>query len=307
MKNSLTPPFLKPGDSVAIVATARKISTREIEPAIEILKSKGYKVVLSKNLFKENNQFSGTDKQRTQDLQNALNNTHIKAIFVARGGYGTARILDELDYTQFIKEPKWIIGFSDITALLMDVYEKTKIKTIHGPMPLTFKWDKNSLDQTFSALSGKQVQIRYRSNNMLNQLGTVKAKLVGGNLSVLYSSASTLKKSFSKPYILFLEDLDEYLYHIDRMMLALKRGGYLKNMVGLVCGSFSEMKDNTIPFGTNAQQIISNYLPKTCVAIAFDFPSGHDKINLPIIIGSETILSVTKKEVLFLQHQNQKF
>jgi muramoyltetrapeptide carboxypeptidase len=301
MKKNLIPNFLKPGDTVTIIATARKVSYREIEPAIEFLKQKDFKVILSKNLFKESYQFSGTDKQRARDLQLALDNPKINAIFIARGGYGTARILDQLDYSKFINHPKWIIGFSDITALLMDVYEKTKIQTLHGPMPLTFNWDKTSLHQTILALNGESINYNISNKNKLNKLGTTKAVLIGGNLSVLYSNISTLKKSFSKPYILFIEDLDEYLYHIDRMILALKRGGYLNNMTGIVCGSFSEMKDNTIPFGFDAEQIIRNYLPDSCKVAAFDFPSGHQKINLPIKIGAVATLRVTKKEVDFFQ------
>jgi muramoyltetrapeptide carboxypeptidase len=301
MKKNLIPSSLKNGDVVTLVATARKVSPEDIMPAVSFLESKGFKVILSKNLFKEYNQFSGTDKQRTQDLQNALNNTNIKAIFIARGGYGTARIIDELDYTQFKKQPKWIIGFSDVTALLLDVYEKTKIETIHGPMPLTFSWDKNSTEQIISVLSRKEIQIKYANKNKLNKIGEAKATVIGGNLSVINSTLSTLKKSFSKPYILFIEDLDEYLYHIDRMMLALKRGGYLNNMIGIVCGSFSEMKDNTIPFGFGAEHIIRSYLPDSCTVAAFDFPSGHQKINLPVKIGAVATLRVTKKQVEFFQ------
>jgi len=301
MKKNLTPNFLKPGDAVTIIATARKVNQAEIKPAIDFLKKQGFEILLAKNLFKEYNQFSGTDKQRIHDLQSALNNPKIKAIFIARGGYGTARILDEIDYSKFLKHPKWIIGFSDITALLMDVYEKTNIQTLHGPMPLTFSWDKNSLHQTIYTLFGQSINYKFPNNNKLNKQGSIKALLIGGNLSVIYANISNLKKSFSKPYILFLEDLDEYLYHIDRMMLALKRGNYLNNMVGLVCGSFSEMKDNAVPFGLSAEQIICNYLPSSCIASTFDFPSGHQKINLPIKIGAITNLNVTKKKVLFSQ------
>jgi muramoyltetrapeptide carboxypeptidase len=301
MKKNLIPNFLTSGDTVTIIATARKVNKTEIEPAIEFLKQQGFKVILSKNLFKECNQFSGTDKQRASDLQLALDNPKINAIFIARGGYGTARILDQLDYSNFSNHPKWIIGFSDITSLLMDVHEKTKIQTLHGPMPLTFNWDKTSLHQTILALKGKSINYNIPNKNKLNKLGKAKAVLIGGNLSVLYSNSSTIKKTFSKPYILFIEDLDEYLYHIDRMMLALKRAGFLNNMIGLACGSFSQMKDNTIPFGFSAEQIISSYLPPSCTVAAFDFPSGHQKTNWPIKIGAVASLTVTKKEVNFYQ------
>lgn len=295
------PKFLKKGDKILICATARKVEKLDLEFAIKTIEGQGFEVELSQNLFSSHNQFSGTDNQRLNDLQTALDDPSIRAIFIARGGYGTARIIDNLDYSKFIKSPKWVIGFSDITSLLMDIYEKTGICSIHGPMPMTFSWDKKSTDSIFDLLRGEKQNLNLKSENQLNLEGIAEGVLVGGNLSVLYSVSETLQKSFSKPFILFLEDLDEYLYHIDRMMLALKRANKLKNLQGLICGSFTEIKDNTIPFGLNALEIIKSYMPVSTKCMVFDFQSGHSPQNSPLIVGKKSVLMFKDFKVSFVQ------
>lgn len=288
------PPFLNQNDKVCLLSTARKVSETEIKPAIEILKSWGLEVSLGKNLFEVENQFAGTDEMRLSDLQTAMNDAEIKAMFCARGGYGTPRIIDSLDWSEFKKHPKWIVGFSDVTVLL-NAAQNEGVCSLHAPMLLFF--DKPEYQVSISALKqtlfGEKLAIS-ASSNVLNKLGTAKGILVGGNLSLIVNNIGTQSAFQSEGKILFLEDIDEYLYHIDRMMLQLKRAGVFSKLAGLVIGHFSDMKDNAIPFGETAYQIIARNVAEYDFPVAFGFQIGHDVQNMPVVVGAHYILDVNE-------------
>ena len=247
----ITPPYLKHGDSVGIVATARKITKKELEPALQILTSWGLKAILGATIGAEDHQFAGSDELRRQDFQFMMDHPDIKAIWCARGGYGTVRMVDGLDFSAFIENPKWVIGYSDITVLHSHIHN-LGMETLHAQMPLEIE---NKTQETAGSLQkvlfGNQYAIECPSNSKLNRKGVAQGRLVGGNLSVLYSIVVSPSDINMKGKILFIEDLDEMLYHIDRMMQNLKRSGVLKNLGGLIVGGMSDMRDNTIPFGKN--------------------------------------------------------
>ena len=289
-----TPPYLKQGDTIGIVATARKISLEEIRPAVRLLESWGLNVRLGGNLFYEDNQYAGTDSERVADLQSMLDDNTVRAILCARGGYGSVRIIDRIDFTKFSNNPKWIIGYSDVTVLHSHIHSLFGIETLHGTMPLDFTG--NETEATLSlkkALFGEDMCYTVPLHS-LNKRGIASGTLVGGNLSILYSLRGTVSDIDTEGKILFIEDLDEYLYHIDRMMINLKRGGKLEKLKGLIVGGMTDMHDNTIPFGKSAHEIILDAVKEYSFPVCFDFPAGHLKEkNLAIILGREVELSVS--------------
>jgi muramoyltetrapeptide carboxypeptidase len=293
------PKYLKVGDVVAIIATARKITKEEIIPVVDYLESFGLKVVLGKNLFNEYNQFSGTDEQRADDLQWALDSQSIKAVFVARGGYGTYRIIDKVNFNEFIKFPKWIIGYSDITVL-HHVIHQLGIESIHATMPINFFKHKEATLSLMNALFGKHQGIK-AFNHPLNKPGQANGIMVGGNLSLIYALSGTNFDIDTKGKILFLEDLDEYLYHIDRMMMQLKHSGKLKHLKALMIGGMTDMKDNAIPFGKSAEEIIIDVVSEYDYPVCFNVPAGHIDENLAMFFGREIELNVSaiKTEISF--------
>ncbi len=281
----IRPPFLKKGDKVAIIAPARKVSYHEMEKAIEIITAYGLDVVYTDNLFLQDNQFAGNDSNRTFELQHALDNEDIKAVFFARGGYGSIRIIDGLDFTKFISNPKWLVGYSDITVFLNHVVTNFGIETLHATMPINFHENtKTSLSSLFDVLFGKLPKYEFKSHK-LNKAGKVVGELIGGNLSVIYSMLGSNSLPDTTGKILFIEDLDEYLYHIDRMMMGLKRAGILSNLAGLLVGDITKMNDNIIPFGKSAEEIIFDAVAEFEYPVCFNFPAGHIDNNLAIIIG----------------------
>ena len=296
----IRPEYLKTGDAVIIVSTARKVSKHEIKPAIDLLTSWGLNVQTGKNLYKSYNQFAGTDEERLGDLQRALNSKTVKAILFARGGYGTVRITDRLEWKRFVKDPKWLIGFSDLTVLHAHVHRNCGIQSLHAPMAFSLgSLNANCLNVYKETLFGSP--LRYSLSKLPanlekhNRKGKAKGRLVGGNLSVLYSITGSLSDMDTDGKILFLEDLDEYLYHIDRMMMNLKRAGKLKGLAGLIIGGMNDMKDNTIPFGKTAEEIIREAVDEYTYPVFFGFPAGHLPNNYPLIMGSEVTLNVTEK------------
>lgn len=298
-KTNIIPPFLKQGDKVAIIATARKITIDEIQPAIDLLKSWGLIPIIGNSIGTQHFQFADTDQQRATDLQFFLDAPDIKAIWCARGGYGTARIIDQLSWQAFCTYPKWVIGYSDITALQAHIWQQTKIATIHASIPV------NIIGNTPQAIESLRLTLfgnipSYTLNaHQLNRQGTCKGTLIGGNLSVLYSIIGTKSALQAQNGILFIEDLDEYLYHIDRMMLSLYRSGFLAKLKGLVVGAMSDMKDNNIPFGSNAYEIIAQYVRNYDFPVLFDFPAGHIPNNNAIVIGKPYKLQIdTQKAIL---------
>lgn len=288
-------PFLKPGDTIGIVACARKVKREELAPAIKLFESWELKVVFGKNLFNEDNQFSGTDDERAQDLQSMLDNPEVKAIISARGGYGTMRIIDKIKWSGFVKNRKWICGFSDITVLHSHVHSHFDIPTLHSIMPITIPTSTPEAIESFRrALFGEKLKYNYvnADHELLQRNGNAKGQLVGGNLSLLYALNGSRSDIDTYGKILFIEDLDEYLYHIDRMMISLKRAGKLKHLKGLIVGGMSDMRDNTIPFGKTAEQIIAEAVGEYNYPVCFDFSCGHIKDNRTLILGAEVELEV---------------
>ena len=253
----LTPDYLKKGDTIAIVATAKRLEQNEIDGAIQLIRSWGLKVKLGRHLYDSFHQFAGTDNQRTSALQEVLDDDQIKAVIFARGGYGTARIIDEIDWTKFVEHPKWLCGFSDLTVLHSHVYHHLNIETLHSTMPIFFKNGEPNAgsDSLKNALFGNQHTLEWESHE-LNRIGYSAGPIVGGNLSVLYSITGTPSQMDYTGKILFLEDLCENLYHLDRMMMQLKRGNHLSELNGLVVGQFTDMEDNEVSFGKTANEII---------------------------------------------------
>lgn len=288
----IQPPFLKKGDKVAIVSTARKISKRELIYSINVLKDWGLEVVLGESLFSEDCQFAGSDEDRINDFQRALDDLTIKAIICARGGYGTVRIIDKIDFSQFNISPKWVVGYSDVTVLHSHIATHVKGCSIHATMPINFESNTSqALDSLKNSLFGEQMEYVVESN-VMNRLGACSGKLLGGNLSILYSLMGSISSINTDGCILFLEDLDEYLYHVDRMMQNLKRSGMLDNLAGLVVGGMSDMNDNSIPFGKSAEEIILEAVTDYDYAVAFGFPAGHIDDNRALYINKKANLVV---------------
>jgi len=290
-------PYLKQNDKVAVVATARKISAEELAFAIATIKAWGLQPVLGKNIFAIENQFAGSDKQRAEDLQWAINDDEIKAVIIARGGYGTVRLVDAVDFTKLKSNPKPIIGYSDVTVLHSHIHTYIGIPTLHATMPINFDKNAEAVETLRKCLFGESVSYQFGSNP-LNKNGEVTGVLVGGNLSLLYALSGTASDIDTKDKILFLEDLDEYLYHIDRMMLNLKRSGKLANLKALVIGGFTDMKDNTVPFGKKAEEIILDAVKEYDFPVCFNFPAGHVDRNLALCFGREISLKISKTNCL---------
>ena len=287
----IKPPSLNKGDTIGIVAPARKINFEELEFAIKTIESWGLKVKLGKNIFGSDYQFSGTDEERTADLQRMLDDTSVKAILCARGGYGTLRIIDFLDFTSFKKTPKWIIGYSDITVLHSHIHTNFEIETLHATMPINFSKDAESVETLRKCLFGEKLSYIFETHP-LNKKGNAEGIIIGGNLSLIYALTGSCSDINTDNKILFIEDLDEYLYHIDRMMLNLKRSGKLKNLAALIVGGISDMKDNTIPFGKTAEEIIFDSVKEYNYPVCFNFPSGHTSKNFALPLGSKVKLQI---------------
>ena len=293
----LRPSYLQKGDSVYVLSTAKKISLDEVMPAIKIYESWGLKVVLGKTIGAAFNQFAGTDELRKLDLQTAINNANIKAIMCARGGYGTVRIMDDLNFDAFMKHPKWVVGFSDITFLHTHICNAIGIQCLHAQMPIQFENSTPSAIETLrKELFGEKNEYVIDPHE-LNREGKIEGILIGGNLSILYSITGTKSGINTDRKILFLEDLDEYLYHIDRMMMNLKRSGKLHGLAGMIVGGFTDMHDNKIPFGKNAYQIIAEHVSEYSFPVCFNFPAGHIQNNCALVIGKKYSFEVTANQV----------
>ncbi|WP_394345154.1 S66 peptidase family protein [Flavobacterium zepuense] len=286
------PPYLTKGDTVGILATARKIDKETIDPAIKLLKSWGLNVVVGKTVGLDNNQLAGQDWQRATDFQEMLDNPAISAIWCAKGGYGTVRMIDRIDFTKFKKKPKWFIGFSDATVLHSHI-NNMDIATLHGIMAISAAHATPDAVETFrKSLFGEKLAYNIPAHKF-NKPGKATGELVGGNLSVLYSIVGSRSEVDYKGKILFIEDLDEYLYHIDRMMMNLERNGYFKNVKGIIIGGMTKMRDNDIPWGHDALEIIQDITKEYNIPICFNFPAGHIQDNRALIFGKEITLDVT--------------
>lgn len=293
-KKMITPPYLKKGDTIAIVATARKNIDDNLKPAISWLKNWGIEVVIGSTIGLDNNQLAGTDEQRAADFQAQLDNPNIKAIWCVRGGYGTVRMIDLLDFTKFKQSPKWIVGFSDVTVLHSHL-NTMGYQSIHGIMPVSSKASEEAKETLRKALFGEHLEYTVPCENM-NRLGTAKGELVGGNLSILYSLFGSPSAIDCSDKILFIEDLDEYLYHIDRMMMNLKRNGCLESLKGIIVGGMTKMNDNEVPWGKNALEIIDDVTKNYNIPIIYNFPAGHMADNRALIFGKQVSMEVNDLE-----------
>lgn len=292
----MTPPYLRKGDTVAITCPAKKLP-RDINDAVRLLESWGLNVVLGETVFAEDNQYAGDDELRSKDFQRFLDDPNVTAIFAARGGYGTIRIIDKINFEGFARNPKWIIGFSDITVLHSHVYARFKVQTIHGQMPLTIPdGTKTSLETLRKALFNEPIEYQYE-NIADNKAGEATGVLIGGNLTLLLAMMGSVSDIDYRDKILFLEDVGEYLYSIDRMMWVLKRSGKLSQLKGLIIGGFTELKDNEIPFGKTTAEIINEHVSTYSYPVCFDFPAGHIEDNHALILGKTVNLKVTKQTV----------
>lgn len=289
----ITPSILQKGDTIAILATARKNIDDNLKPAIDLLHSWGLEVVIGESIGLDDNQLAGTDEQRAADFQTQLDNPNIKAIWCVRGGYGTVRMIDLLDFTKFKQHPKWIIGFSDVTVLHNHL-NTMGFKSIHGIMPISIpKATPEAIESLRIAMFGEPLKYTIEPFGM-NRFGDASGELVGGNLSILYSLFGSQSAIDCTDKILFIEDLDEYLYHIDRMMMNLKRNGCLESIKGIIVGSMSKMKDNDIPWGKNALEIIEDVTKKYNIPVIYNFPAGHIHDNRALILGSKVTLHLDK-------------
>lgn len=292
------PPYLKAGDTVAIVAPSGVLKNKnaEIQWAQNLLSSWGLHSVLGANLYADAHHFAGTDAQRATDFQKAMDNPTISAIWAARGGYGTVRILDKLDYTQFKKNPKWVIGYSDITALHSQLHNQG-FESMHAVMAAGITADLKGIEESVAtfkdAIFGKPLAYALEGS-AYNKVGTASGELVGGNLTLLHTMLGSKTSIDVSGKILFIEEVGEHLYHTDRMLQSLKRAGYFDNCKGVLVGDFSNIRRNTTPWGTGIEQLILDALADYDFPIAFKMPAGHEDDNRALIFGRNIELSVGK-------------
>lgn len=296
---TIIPPYLKQGDIIGLVAPAGYMPSEKFQTCIKTLHQWGFNTATGKTPGHQFNYFSGTDKERAKDLQSMMDNKKIKAIFCVRGGYGVGRIIEKLDFSKFVKHPKWLVGFSDITVLHNHIFSNYHIATLHAPMAAAFNGDgfKNQYVQSLrDALTG--IKANYSTSpHPFNHIGSANGILVGGNLALLTHLIGTSSDLRTRNKILFIEDTGEYIYSIDRMMHQLKRSGKLDGLKGLIVGRFSEMKDTDIPFGQTTEEVIRDILKDVDYPVCFDFPVGHQDENYALKVGVKYTLTVDKASV----------
>ncbi len=292
---SISPPLLKKGDLIGIVSPASRVSKEKVAAGAQLLINQGFKIKYGTFFDKGNTNFAASDEERTADVQKMLDDPSIRAIFFSRGGYGSVRIIDELNFTQFLKHPKWLIGFSDITIFINHVYQQYQVKTIHGAMPGTFLENSDASFSSIISILTKGSTHYQLQPHLLNRPGNAKGVLVGGNLSIINSLMGSKSLPNFKGKILFIEDIGEYIYHIDRMMQMLKRAGLLAGLKGLVVGQFSDLKDTQPPFGLSIEKVIYDAVKEYKYPVLFNFPAGHVLDNRALIMGQEVNLGVNKE------------
>lgn len=286
-----TPPRLQKGDLIALASPARSISRTELQTAVDIIEKRGYRLRIDREATAVHHQFAGNDHIRTSHFQKLLDQPEVKAILCTRGGYGSLRIIDKLDFSAFRRRPKWIAGYSDITVIHARL-QHLGVESLHATMPVNFESNTaGALQSLFDCLEGKKPE-HTAPPHTFNRSGQAQGQLVGGNLSILYSLKGSFIFPKTKENILLIEDLDEYLYHIDRMMLSLKRAGIFDGLAGLVVGGMTDMNDNQIPYGQTAEEIIREHVAEYDFPVCYGFPSGHIADNRALTLGKQTELIV---------------
>ena len=294
-------PYLKQGSKIAIVAPARCVMPDEMAYAIQWLKEQGFAPVYDERLFAVHHIFAGTDEFRAAVFQEYIDNEEIDAIWLARGGYGGIRIIDKLDFSKFLEHPKWIAGFSDSTVIHGKL-SSLGIPSLHAPMPFYFENKTEEAKQSlFNALTGNPLHYEFPANP-LNRLGMMEGEIVGGNLSVLMGMNGSDIFPETDGKILFIEEVDEYIYHIDRMMRALKRAGKLTNIKGLVVGGLTQIHDNPDPFGQTVEEVIAEVVSEYGYPVCFGFPAGHFDDNRALLFGTRMQVVVNQESVVSLQN-----
>jgi muramoyltetrapeptide carboxypeptidase len=293
------PPYLKKGDTIGLVCPSGTLPAKKAANCISTLEAWGYKVKIGKTLGTQHHYFSATDEGRAADLQEMLDDKNVQAVLCGRGGYGMSRIIDVLDFKNFKKHPKWIIGFSDITLLHNHCTQVLKTASLHAPMAGAFNNGGSNNEWVLSlkhALQGKKANYK-AATHALNRLGKATGKLVGGNLTLVAHAVGTVSELQTKNAILFLEDIGEYKYNIDRMMIQLKRADMLTNLAGLIVGGFTQTKDSDPAFGATVYEIIQSAVAEYSYPVCYDFPVSHDKENYAIKHGAHYTLQVSAKKV----------
>ena len=296
---TIIPPYLKKGDTIGIVCPAGYMPYEKAATCIKVLQQWGYKVKIGKTLGSQFCYFSGTDEERLTDLQQMLDDDTVQAVLCGRGGYGMGRIVDRINFVKFRKKPKWVIGFSDITVFHAHVYRRFSIAGIHAPMAAAFndlEYKNEYVQSLQKVLTGKKSKYTSASHSF-NKPGTVAAPLIGGNLSLLAHLVGTPSALKTKGHILFLEDVGEYIYNIDRMMYQLKRSGAFDEVAGIVIGLFTDMKDTVVPFGSNVYEVIQEVLKEYSFPVCYQFPVSHEKENYALKVGVNYQLTVGKSKV----------
>ena len=290
----IKPRALQKGSKVGIVATARSAFRKDLLYAVNWLKNCGYEVSFAENIDETYHQFAGDDKLRIDALQKMINDSSVDAIWFAKGGYGSVRVIDHIDFENLKKKPKWFIGYSDPTVFHLYLH-RLGMMSIHGAMPVGLA-DKSKNTRVYlnDILRGEPQNYRLENKMPLNRDGYAEGKLIGGNLSVIYSVIGSSSSLMSDDKILFLEDLDEYLYHLDRMMMSLKRNGIFDKIKGLIIGSFNNMNDNEISFGKSAYEIIFDVVKVYDFPVYFGFPAGHQKDNFPLLFGNHVEMKLNQ-------------
>ncbi len=293
------PPYLKKGDTIGITCPAGYMAAEKAQTCIDTLQQWGFNVMVGKTLGSSSaNYFSGTDDERLEELQAMLDSENIQAILFGRGGYGVSRIIDKIDFTQFKKKPKWLIGYSDITLLHTHIHTNLKIATLHSPMAAAFNdgvEGNEFIEALRKAITGKKANYKCAAHP-LNRKGTATGELVGGNLALLAHATGTPSDLNTKNKILFIEDIGEQVYAIDRMLRQLQRSGKLDKLAGLVVGNFTDVKDTDRPFGKTVYEVIAEIVKDYNYPVCFGFSVGHCKENYALKVGVQYKLYVSNKQ-----------
>ncbi|MBL3654908.1 S66 peptidase family protein [Fulvivirga sediminis] len=298
---NLRPPLLRAGDKIGIVSPSRMILPEQIDHAINVFQEWDLEVILSPQLYASEGYFAGADEIRRAEMQSCLDNPELKAVLCARGGYGMTRFIDDIDFSGIKNYPKWLVGFSDITAMHVAL-NNNNIESIHGIMPAQFGYE--GVSESVSSLKKILFEgsVKYSiKGSYRNRHGIAKAEVIGGNLSLLADSLGTATEVQAKGKIMLIEEIDEYLYKIDRMLTQLRRAGKFDDLAGVIVGDFSGVKDTTIPFGKNIKDLIGSHFESYSYPLCFDFPAGHEPYNLAIPFGRSLSFMVNENEVSLLE------